>query len=211
MKQITIILIILLCRLGASAQSITDFFYMLPEEYCYKMTVETRKEMVSDYVTNGFDGEDPGYFKVKLIDSPNGYLSLLAAFSVTYEICYWNISESRKLVGVCSNGCGPVCYNKYLVFYNYADGKLTQVEEILIPNIEFFKFFKDDVKISDVMRFYEASNSFTFQLPRVGKDIICHYEWDLSFDDATVKKYMKGDKMDLIWNNGNFITGTVHW
>ena len=90
-------------------------------------------------------------------------------------------------------------------------GKLVPVEQKIIPQVEFFEFFRDDARIGDVVRFYNESHAFTYRLPRSGKDITCRYELSLSFEDAEMKKFVKGDKLDLIWNNGNFSKGAVHW
>jgi hypothetical protein len=61
------------------------------------------------------------------------------------------------------------------------------------------------------MRFNNKAHDFTYQLPRSGRDITYRYEWSLIFEEAEVKKLMKGDQMNLTWSNGSFIKGAVHW
>ncbi len=209
-NTVILIFVLLLSGLGAWAQTPADLFYLLPAKICFDMTVETRKTIVSEYMQNGYI-QDARMFKVKALDIKNGYFSLEGGFEGTWEMCVWNLDRDRRMVGVCFNACGPVCRNKFLVFYLYADGKLALLEQIIIPKVEFFEFFRDDARIGDVARFYNETHAFTYHLPRSGKNIACQYEWSLSFEDAEMKKFVKGEKMDLIWNGGEFSKGPVHW
>jgi hypothetical protein len=210
MGPIAAVLLVLLAGRVPSAINIVDVFFRLPAKSCFDMSVETRRAIVSEYLQNGYV-RDARMFKVRTLDPKNGYLRIEGGFEGTWEMCLWDRGRGRKTAAVCFNACGPVCRNKDLAFFLYADGKLAPDKQIVLPRVEFVDFFKDGARIGDVAGPTAEPPALTYQLPRQGKDIVCRYEWSLSLGEAAVKKYLQGDKLDLIWENGAFTKGPVHW
>jgi hypothetical protein len=196
--------------LGASAQGVADLFFAVPARYCFSMTAEARRAVISEFIQRGPIPE-ARMFKIKALDPKNGYLSLEGGFSGTWEMCVWNLDGGRKMAAVCANACGPVCHNEYLVFFLYAGGKLVPVEETMVPAAEFFEFFRSEASVGEVKRFYDETHSFTWHLPRDGKSLTCRYEWSFGFDAAEAKRLLLGDKLDFLWDSGRFVKGAVHW
>lgn len=212
-KQLLFIFLLLLGAVGFS-QNIIDFFLTLPEE-AFNIPKKERQEIVSYSKDNRghqdmrLDSQTKG--KSFWADIKNGYLYFDDYLNeLTYQICYWNLSNGHKLIAVYSEHTGAITTIDKFDFYRY-DGKNfhKQKFEDIIPDV-YGDFFKGDFsKTAEQMEKDGVRAGYLYELPQKGKNIIV--KWGFEHSQEEYKKYAKGDRMELIWNDGTFKKGKIYW
>lgn len=183
---------------------IKDFFLMLPDSIFEKgdciLKLKDRKEMLKT-IGQTIEGPNGNYLPyINVCDPQNGYLSVLY-YSIDdgiNQICYWNLKDGRKLVGVNRHqGFGT------LSFYIYENGKLKDGSSYMpdTQNIQVSDFFdtsrlnaKEKKTLQDI---FKNRIVFRYVLPRKGKSIemcigfpVQDMEYETMFDEAGL-----GDKI----------------
>lgn len=215
MKNLIFILLFLIGWLNIKSQTIDDFFVQLPDSSILNFSSEYRIKLVKNFITasstklNKAENSQGNYF-IEILDIKNGYLKLGGAIEGKIEMCYWNLPDKNKLIAVYQEGCGPGCYVERFEFYLYKDSKLTLTNfKKIIPEI-FSDFIKADRKtIENQMEKDDIAASLLYELPRSGKNIIA--KWGNIEPANKYRKYAKGNRMILQWNNGTFKKGSIFW
>ena len=182
---------------------IKDFFLMIPDNvfrYDRHLALKDREKMLKTIGQKLEDKEGESLPYIDVCDPKNGYLSITKDYADDYKIqvCYWNLKDGRKLVGVNRHeGFGE------LSFFIYENGKLKDGSSYMpdIENIEVTDFFdtsrlnaKEKKTLQDIFK-----NRFLFRyvLPQKGKSIemsvgfpVQDMEYETMFDEAGL-----GDKI----------------
>lgn len=193
MKKMLLILSLCWVSYLCSQGVLESLYYKLPSEYCLDFDMERKKSAIEDMKFNDF------------LDEKNGFLSY-NIFQCHYEVCYWNLKESgsqSRLVAVNgADGCGHRIY-----FFIEREGKLTHCKMEIFDSFNAFFFFKKDTKLKDIK---PEADMFIYHLPRKGRNITVHYGSPyLGAGDGNL--LLKGDKIDFIWNNGDFKMGEPYF
>src|SRR5688572_1919245 len=131
-------------------------------------------------------------------------------------MCYWkwyypkDSTKAHYMVGV-KGGETNLNYTHFLM---EKEGRLIR----FVPEpLEYFNaayFFKDDLPLSKAKSYLKY---FWFELPMKGTSVVIHFGYggfakDLDENPAfTQKKMLKGDKIDLMWDNGKFKLGEPYF
>ena len=217
MKQILTICIITFFNLSGFSQTIVDFFESIPDSSILNLTKEQRKEIVKYSIDN--KSKDDAYddfsnnnidYAFDIVDIRNGYLRLIGAFEGHIQMCYWNLENGNKLISIYFEGCGPVCYIEQFDFYEYSGEGFKPINwKSIIPNV-YEDFFGDDYKQKiEELKEKDILATLLFDLPRNGKNIIA--KWGNEYSQDTYKEFGIGDRMKLIWNDGEFKKGEIYW
>lgn len=215
MKNLILIFLFSIGWSNINTQNIEDFFIQLPDSSILNFSTEYRQKLVNNYniasssITNTKENIKDNYF-IEILDKKNGYLKLGGAIEGKIEMCYWIMTNKNKLIAVYQEGCGPGCYIERFEFYIYQDSKfeLSNFKKI-IPEI-FTDFINGDKKtIENQMEKDNISATLLYELPRAGKNIIA--KWGNLESDNKYRKYAKGNRMVLKWNNGTFNKGPIFW
>lgn len=161
---------------------IKDIFLLLPNSAFGDekdiFTLENRKKMLKTIdqkpntaVTGYYKGS---YAYIKECAPRNGYLSAFydSLEQYLYHICYWNLKDGRKLVGVTrDNGFGE------LKFYLYENGKLREDSSYApdVKNVQLSDFFDisglNAGEKKNFQQFFKEEIVFQYVLPRKGTSI----------------------------------------
>jgi len=212
MKTILTVTLLQLTSLLTSGQTLFDIYLKLPERVALG-DMRTREQMIQNYKDGNKTLGGEIIYRFDIVDEKNGFLSVTGAFEGIWEMCYWNLGDSKKLVAVYDQGCGPVCYIEGFRFYHFQDGKMVeQQKELIIQDydtiyedffITYSENFKKELKKQDILA------TLLFKLPRTGKDIVAFFGNEDSKE--TYAKFSKGDRMLLKWDNGRFIRDKIYW
>lgn len=211
-KQLLFIFLLLLGAVGFS-QNIIDFFLTLPEE-AFNVPKKERQEIVS------YSKDNRGHQDMLLdvtrkgksfwSDIENQYLYFADGNGTDYEFLCWDISNGDKLIAVYSYEFVYFRLDYDFYFYRY-DGKKFHKQSIddIIPDV-YGDFFKGDFsKTAEQMEKDGVRAGYLYELPQKGKNIIA--KWGFEHSQEEYKKYAKGDRMELIWNDGIFKKGKIYW
>ncbi len=217
MKKNVVLIIVLMFALNVHSQKITDFFLMLPDSSVMYLPKADRELIVkhsADNVTKDDMYLDFEQGKVNygfsIMDIKNGYLELTGMMEGRMQFCYWNKADGTKLIAAYEEGCGPVCGVVSFDFYVYDGKKLTPVKRSdIIPDIYDDFFTGDPEKQKAEIEKEDVFATLLYELPRTGKNITAKFGNEES--QAYYKKYAKGDRMELIWNDGTFKKGKFYW
>lgn len=181
---------------------IKDIFLMLPDSAFdhQDFTLENRKKMlktIGKQPEMKDDNNENTYSYIEVCDPRNGYLSAFYYFleGYKYEICYWNLKDGRKLVGVNKDeGHGE------LQFYLYENGKLKkdssyepQTYDIQVS--DFFETSHLNSKEKKILQdLFKNRIVFQYVLPRKGTSIEMRVgsipfdmDYESMFDEAGLK------------------------
>lgn len=207
------LMVLILSSINGFSQTLTDLFLLVPEINVMRLKSQDRVDMINAFKENLKDSSfGDNYCKLSDFDSKNGYLRIIGGFEGEFELCFWNLENNDRLIAISKTGCGPVCHGK-LQFFLYHEG--TIIEKPIwgyIPDRSGFdqiNFIKDDVKVSEIRKLFSESYFLTYKLPRNGKNILCVYEWSEYFDEDYIREILKGDNLELVWDNGKFKFGNI--
>ncbi|MBK7093967.1 MAG: DUF3256 family protein [Saprospiraceae bacterium] len=216
MKYLNLFFILLLFFPTLSSQTIADLFTEVPDTSIMNLTKDYRLKIVKNHKPGktspdkSTDLEQGIYYFFEILDLKNGYLKLSGAMEGHIQMCYWNMEDKSKLIAVYQEGCGPGCYVEKFDFYRYKNKVFTPLDfKKIIPDV-YNDFIKGDKKtIEQLMEKDDIAASLLFDLPRNGKNITA--KWGNLEPDSKYRKYAKGNRMVLQWNNGTFRRGEVFW
>jgi len=198
--------------LSANAQKIIDIFNLLPGAAALEISVQDRKQMFKDYQAGNKTRQGDGSYRFGIVDTKSGYLNIEGGIEGKWEMCYWNLPNRNQLVAIYQEGCGPACDIELFEFYIY-NGKTLVKQDFnkIIPDVE-QDFFKQNPEQSKRKLEEEDQNPvLLFQLPRKGSSIIATFTDGVNENKTIDKKYLKGNQMELLWNNGKFKKGKIYW
>lgn len=193
---------------------IKDFFLMLPdsafEDYDY-MELKDRKKLLK---TIGQDNEDSRPY-IDVCDPKNGYLSVFYYYidDTQIQICYWNLKDGRKLVGVNRHqGFGE------LSFFIYENGELKDGSSYMpdTKNVQVTDFFdtsrlnaKEKKILQDI---FNDRIVFRYVLPRKGRSIemcigfpIQDMDYETMFDEAGIEDKIAYKHIVFKWVNEKWV------
>ena len=199
---------------GAKKINIRDIFLMLPEQAVdNRWSVEERKKLLT-HVGVPAEGQEWIEPYVEVCDERNGYLRAYLSYpDPTLEVCYWNLKDGRKLVGV-NNTFG---YSD-LKFYIYDRGRLCE-DRLLAPKVSEVKVedFYDLSQLSPKQRatltdIFKHRLVFLFKLPQKGTSIEMYVgareqdaEYDTMFDDLGLGDLVDTKYVVFRWVNEQWI------
>ncbi len=214
---ITIILTVLLFGYKSNSQNILDFFRTLPEDAFLFPSIEERQSIADFYDKNKnieyssdilIENDLKAWFEI--IDIPNGYLRLLGFFEGHIEVCYWKTGHGNQLIAIYNEACGPDCYVMDFSFWLFDGTEYVQLETSNIVPYIYEDFFIGNIdKAIEEMDKNDINYNLLFVLPQNGKNIIALF--GDTHDAEKYKKHLKGNKMELIWNDGKFKKGKISW
>lgn len=189
----------------ATAVNIKDIFLLLPDDaFPEAISVANRKLLLNSI------GEDKAYdissTPIDVCDVKNGYLSL-TGMQFGWEMCYWNLKDSRKLVAINN---GTESGSEIRTFF-YQNGKLTEDPNYRLGGNQNYKL-TDFINVSqlsaDTRKFAEkqfAKGDYIvyYQLPQKGTSLklnIDTYQF-LDYDEAREIPYEAIKEVTLKWNN----------
>lgn len=216
MKYLTLIFILLFSYSIMNSQTISELFIDVPDTSILNLTKDYRQKIVKNHKAGKTspdkitDLEEGIYYFFNVLDLKNGYLKLSGAMEGHIQMCYWNMEDKSKLIAVYQEGCGPGCYVEKFDFYRYKNKVFTPLDfKKIIPDV-YNDFIKGDKKtIEQQMEKDDIEASLLFDLPRNGKNITA--KWGNLESDSKYRRYAKGNRMVLQWNNGTFRRGEVFW
>ena len=123
MKTFSVLFLLSFLSSVAYGQKVFDFFKSLPDESVFGLTVEQRKQVIQDYRDKKTEpSKESGYFWFTEADPRNGYLRLGGGVDGHFEMCYWNLSNGDKLVGVYTEVCATICDMGSIEFFRVSNG-----------------------------------------------------------------------------------------
>lgn len=203
MKQVALFFMLICYVSVVRSQGVLEqLFYKLPAEYFFDHDLQKKKEVIGEMKGNSKNSYKEG----SIIDEKNGYLRYVS-YQCNYEMCYWllkmNVSGEEKKVNIVA--VIESCMDKPKFFIE--DG-----EELKPYNFEVFNsfnaffFFKDDARLGDIREYIDW---FSFNLPQKGLNITAKYGG--MYGDQEKKEWLKGDKIDFVWDNGKFKMGEPYF
>lgn len=199
----------------SSAQTILDLFKWLPDTLLPEIDQPSRDYMVGVQTNDesiDFDNLRDMPFAFDLVDPKFPYLKVVSNISESsIEMCSWNMSGNAKMVAFYNQICSPNCVvNKfYFLRFNGSDYEPLFYQDIMPEDFE-KEFFKGDMSLSlSEMKSLGFKISLLFQLPSKGKNITVKYGNEESND--IYEKWLKGNRMELVWKSGKFEKGKVYW
>lgn len=216
MKKLTLIISFVFICTGLNSQTIADFFVELPDSSVLNLKKEYRKKLIRNYNISKDDKENKSvideeiFYKIEVLDIKNGFLKVGGAIEGHIDICYWNLQDKSKMIAVYQEGCGPGCFVEKFDFYNYKNKIFTPLNYKKVIPITFDDFLSGDIKtVTREMEEADIAASLLYDLPQKGKNIIA--KWGNIEPDNKYRKYAKGNRMVLQWNNGTFKKGVAFW
>ena len=178
---------------------IKDIFLMLPDSAFdhQDFTLKNRKKMlktIGQRPNTDVENYQGTYAYIDVCDPKNGYLSAFYYFLEGYkfEICYWNLKDRRKLVGVNKDEG-----NGALKFYLYDNGNLKEnstyePETYDVQLSDFFETSHLNAKEKAILQdLFKNRVVFQYVLPRKGTSIEMRVgsipfdmEYETMFDEA---------------------------
>jgi len=204
MKRLFFMLIIGFFSLTVCSQTLSDLFYLLPDQFAYDLTINTRKELIKNKsAAQIIFNDDSTYFDLVSFDEKNGYVEFSSShMESSWEMCYWKNSSGSILVGVSQ----PRDMSKKLFFFWIKDGKATYPTNDVLRGLSIYYFAKPNAKISDIDE--ELCGGLSYTLPRKGVNIICKIGWTC---DEKTESFLLGDKCELLWEDGHFEFGKPYF
>lgn len=199
MKKLICILFFMFSWTVLFSQGIVELFYMLPDEFSLGINQENRKMLIRDSSLTTEEGEV--MFRLVALDKKNGYLKLyvVGVQCDEWEMCYWSYGEAEKIVAVNKTvGCFYVLH-----FFRLYNGKLVYYFNPIMWEVNPNYLFKTTTKISDVTI---NTSCIIYDLPQKGVNIKC----SLGMCDYD-EQLLRGNKFDLIWDNGSFKLGKPYF
>jgi hypothetical protein len=216
MIKLTLILSFVIISTGLNSQTIADLFVELPDSSVLNLKKEYREKLVRNYNISKDDKENESvideeiFYKIEVLDIKNGFLKVGGAIEGHIDICYWNLQDKSKMIAVYQEGCGPGCFVEKFDFYNYKNKIFTPLNYKKVIPITFEDFLSGDIKtVTREMEKADIAASLLYDLPQKGKNIIA--KWGNIEPDNKYRKYAKGNRMVLQWNNGTFKKGVAFW
>lgn len=216
MIKLSLILSFVFICTGLNSQTIADLFVELPDSSVLNLKKEYREKLLRNYNISKDDKENESvideeiFFKIEVFDIKNGFLKVGGAIEGHIDICYWNLQDKSKIIAVYQEGCGPGCFVEKFDFYNYKNKIFTPLNYKKVIPITFDDFLSGDIKtVTREMEEADIAASLLYDLPQKGKNIIA--KWGNIEPDNKYRKYAKGNRMVLQWNNGTFKKGVAFW
>ena len=212
-----IFLLNIIPNLFGQVNNIVDVFLLIPKEYTLETDLNKRKELVEFYTssTSKIPEEEripAGHDRyIKVIDTQNGYLSMTGSYlEGTWEMTYWNSTDTSKIIVVNYSVCQTSCWTNYLEIYKYSSktGLKELALETVIPLQKIREYLlKDNLPKTQLEELFkkgllsENYENIIFELPRKGKYIIGRFGWDDSNDKI---KFQKNSSCELTLKNEAF-------
>lgn len=166
------------------AQNILDIFESLPDSVVLNLSIDERKKISSISKDNkNIDDAKANINKYKIayafenVDLKNAYIKLIGIIEGQLQICYWNLPDKYKLVGVYKETCGPVCITSQINFYLY--NKIKGFDDRKLINVIPLKEIELQITNDLLNKCGEQANNILdnvlFQFPNNGKDIVLTY------------------------------------
>lgn len=218
MKKLLLVFILLLTY-NVHGQNIITIFESLPDEAMDLGLTQVQKKEVSKISKNNKNTIDALNVLAKSnfgysyhADVKNGYLKLVGNMEGFIELCFWKTANGKQLIAVYHEACGPGCNVESLKFYDYDGKKFTPKPLTEILPFDLTQAFDAFLLTRQSLKFMDANDvtaGLTFELPRVGKNILM--KWGGTESMEVYKKYAKGDRMILVWANGRFTKSRIYW
>lgn len=197
------------------AQNLREIFTGIPDSLFPGYNRAMRDTMVNDFMLNRTGPLlSEKMIKLEVFDQKNGYLKITGAFEGWIEVCFWNMQDGSRIIGVVTAGCGPVCECD-LTFISLKSGIYKRLNtKDIVPPCGFSDFFSTKalkeagINPQDVGKQFEQY-SLLYTLPRYGKNITVSEQFSDFGDLADPSKFVLGEKIELIWDNGKFVKGRI--
>lgn len=198
---------------AAQAQVVLDIFRKLPKDSghypCQNIDTDL---LISRYREGLREYSNEVYCRLETVDAANGYLNLYGAFEGRWELCYWNLEDSARLVAVYAESCGPGCRMEELSFYRYAHNQLTPLKtEDIVPDVYPLFCRKDKKAICDRKQLEGYFPAILFHLPQKGTSLVAYIGNEDMYAVDEWKELLNGNYLELSWNNGIFTAGKPCW
>jgi hypothetical protein len=159
------------------AQTLFDIYKNLPTGIV-PCDLPCRDKMINNHKAN--KSTQDVHYRFNIADEKNGFLPVTGAFEGHWEMSYWNLPDSKKLVAVYQEGCGPLCALEIFKFFYYENGKIQSADiQSVIPGYKtiYEDFFIQDPKASKLkLEDQDIITTLLFQLPRKGKTITAIFD-----------------------------------
>ena len=215
MKRFIFCLLILVPEISFE-QNLKDIFLSLPDHYV-RLDKFQREHLINKFLEgkNNYEngvGKDRHYLTA--YDPENGYLLFTGAYEGSTSVASWNISTGEKLIGIVYESCGGACdYDVnflLLLDNNYLKLGLNEV----LPRLLFSDFMDIDKMKADKIDVDNEISIFNdldlhYILPSKGKNIMVesqYQDWGMS---EKLNPYNLGRKIELLWDNGKFLKGSL--
>ncbi|MBK8801653.1 MAG: hypothetical protein IPN71_06245 [Fibrobacteres bacterium] len=216
MKLPAMLMMVALANASVFGQTIVDFFETIPDSSIFGLSKDIRTKIIRHSRGLKIDSlrdADTICVKFAKIDTsglPNGYLKVTGFLKSYIELRCWNLKNSKKLIAVYTESCGPVCTMDRFDFYEYNGKSFKPIDrKLVIPDI-FADFFVGNYKEQLVkMEKADVLVSLLFELPSKGENIVA--KWGNEGSKDVYEAYGKGDRMDLIWTGKKFSKGRLYW
>lgn len=207
MKLKFTVIIMILIALKTSAQNIGDFFLLLPDETALGLSFDERKDIIDAHKKEKIKKTNLNEtnFSILEYDQTNGYLSLTGAFEGFWEMCFWRTSSRRRIIAAIHIGCGPARSVERFDFFEYKNNMLSKIEYAeIIPQVDIDDFLKIPNDFSEIVEI-----PIIYKLPQKGKNIIAMLGWEELIDEKEFNEKFKGERVELIWEDGLFVKGSI--
>lgn len=112
------------------------------------------------------------YIEFEVQDISNGYVKFTGAFEGWIELVLWRTGSGMDLIGECSTGCGPACFQS-LTFYQFPDGIQEDVTDYVFPGEEVYIYAMNKMNsyIEENPVLNDEPNTIWYDLPRYGTSV----------------------------------------
>jgi len=188
------------------SSNIEDFFLLLPDDAALELDSDERKTLLKEESTNT-NGPLP-YSLDKFDVMDNGYMKIKGDnFEGVWEMYYDKI---HRIIAVNLISCGPVCYSEYLKLYKYNNKSLEMLNnKMVLPDISLDDFIAENPDEAELAKIKEQPFTYAYKLPQSGGNIVAEYQWAELFEKEEIQKALKGDKIELVWQDDKLKKGNV--
>lgn len=199
------------------SQNIVEFFQMLPDSVVFNLSISEREQIAANSKNNkSFEdaykvmNETKTKYAFESVNKAKTYLKLIGSFEGQFQMSCWDLPNGNHLLAIYRESCGPICFVKSFVFYEF-DGlefRYLPIESIItIEENDFLK--EDNTKALAAIENQDLIATLLFQLPEKGKDILV--KWGNEASNEFYKDYATGNRMRLLWKNGKFNKSKIFW
>ena len=196
-----------------SAQTILDLFKWLPDSVIPQLDQPSREYLVAVQTNDesiDFDNLKEMLYTFESVDIKTNYLKIISSEDFI-EMFSWNISSGSKMIAIYKQECKSICNVERFDFFRFNGSEYEPLFfNDIMPNDIQLDFFKNDMLGSlNEMKSKGYKFSLLYTLPKKGKNIVVKFGNEETTD--IYQKWLKGNRMELVWKSGVFEKGKVYW